>query len=104
KFRYSVSGVHATAHIPNGSGDTFVGVRIGITKVNRNPNGIDATFSPYHYGVGTGYDYHVAPYFSIGFEGSYLHVQPGRTTQTGKIVEMDSVNIMGFMIGPQFML
>ncbi len=104
KFRFSVSGVHATAHIPNGTGDTFIGLRIGITKVNRNPNGVDATFSPYHYGIATGYDYHVRPYFSLGFEGSYLHVQPGKTTQNGTVVEMDAFNIMSFMITAQFML
>lgn len=104
KFRYSVAGVHATAHIPSGKGDTFVGLRVGITKVNRNPNGIDSTFSPYHYGIGTGYDYHVTTYLSVGFEGSYLHVQPGKTTQNGNTIQMDSFNIMSFMIAVQFML
>lgn len=104
KFRFGLSGVHATAHIPNGSGDTFVGIRIGITKVNTNPGGIDATFSPYHYGIGTGYDYHILPYLSVGFEGSYLHIQPGKTTQNGNTIEMDSFNIMSFMITAQFML
>ncbi len=104
KFRYSVSGVHATAHIPSGTGDTFVGVRIGITKVNRNPNGLDSTFSPYHYGLATGYDYHFTPYLTLGFEGSYLHIQPGKTSQSGTVVEMDAFNIMNFMMTVQFML
>ncbi len=104
KFRFSVAGVHATAHIPSGSGDTYVGLRVGITKVNRNPNGIDSTFSPYHYGIGTGYDYHVTPYLALGFEGSYLHIQPGKTTQNSTVVEMQSFNIMSFMLTAQFML
>lgn len=104
KFRYSVSGVHATAHIPNGNGDTFVGVRVGITKVNANPGGVDSTFSPYHYGIGTGYDFYILPYMAIGFEGSYLHVQPGKTTQNGTTVQMDSFNVMSFMVSLQLSL
>lgn len=104
KFRYSLAGVHATFHIPKGQGDTYFGFRLGITKVNSNPNSIDATFSPYHYGIATGYDFHVLPYLNIGFEGSYLHAQPGKTTQNGNPVEMKSFNIMSFMISAQFML
>jgi hypothetical protein len=104
KFRYSLHGVNATYHMPKGSGDTYIGLRIGITKINANPNGVDSTFSPYHYGVATGYDYDILPYISIGFEGSYLHVQNGKTTQNGTTVQLPSFNIMSFMLSLQFIL
>ncbi len=104
KFRYSVHGVQTTLHVPSGKGDSFFGARIGITKVSTNPNQIDSVFSPYHYGIVAGYDYHLLSWCSLGFEGSYLHVLPGKTTQNGQSVQLDSFNIMNFLVTLQFML
>lgn len=104
KFRYSLHGVEATVHLPGGSGDTFIGLRVGITKVKTNPNGVDATFSPYHYGIATGYDFSLFSFFTLGFEGSYIHVQNGKTPQNGTSIHQDSFNIMSFLVTAQFSL
>jgi len=104
KFRYSIAGVHATYHMVQGQGDTHFGLRAGITKCKTNPNGIDATFSPYHFGIATGYDYVVSSWLSLGFEGSYLHVQRGKTTQNGATILQDSFNIMSFLATLEFRL
>lgn len=104
KFRYSLHGVDATLHLPGGGGDTYVGLRVGITKVKTNPGGTDAVFSPYHYGIATGYDYPLFTFLVIGFEGSYLHVQNGKTTQNGTSILYDSFNVMSFLITAQISL
>jgi hypothetical protein len=102
KFRYSLAGVEATYHRVEGKGDTHFGARMGITKINTNPNGTDSTFSPYHFGIATGYDYMMTSWFTVGFEGSYLHVQRGKTTQNGTTILLNSFNIMSFLATFQF--
>lgn len=104
KFRYSIAGVEAIYHLVNGSGDTYFGVRAGITKIKTNPNLIDSTFSPYHFGIVTGYDYLLYSWLAIGFEGSYLHVERGKTIQNGATIQQDSFNIMSFLASIQIRL
>ena len=69
--------------MPSAQGDTFIALRVGMTKLVQTFNGADLTYSPYHYGVATGYDYYITGTLSIGFEGSYIHVQPGRGVING---------------------
>ncbi|MGZ3723617.1 MAG: hypothetical protein ACXVA9_11830 [Bdellovibrionales bacterium] len=104
KFCYSLTGIEAAYHIPNAQGDTFVGFRMGMTKLQQNPSAQDVTFSPYHYGIATGYDYYITSMFSIGFEGSYTHVLPGRTDLNGVTYEQPSFNLMNFLISVQLRL
>jgi hypothetical protein len=104
KFRYSIAGVEAVYHIVQGQGDTYFGVRAGITKIKTSPNGEDATFSPYHYGIATGYDYLIYPWLAVGFEGSYLHAERGKTIQNGATIQLDSFNIMSFLASIQIRL
>jgi len=94
KFRYSLTGVEAVYHFPTGM---WTAARMGITKVNATAQGEDATFSPYHYGIATGYEYKVLSWAVIGFEGSYLHAQRGKTTVSGTTVLLDSFNIVSFL-------
>lgn len=104
KFRYSLAGVESIYHTAANSGDIWFGVRAGITKIKSNPNGEDVTFSPYHLGIVTGYDYPLWSWLAIGFEGSYLHVQRGKTLQNGTTVLQDSFNIMSFLASIQIRL
>lgn len=98
KFQYSLAGVEAVYHMPSENGEMHFGLRVGITKVNTSPQGEDATFSPYHYGIRTGYDYKLFTWLRVGFEGSYLHVERGKTTQGGTTtIQLDSFNIMSFL-------
>lgn len=104
KFSYSLHGVEAIYHFGGGNGDTFTGVRIGVSKVNQNPDGNDVTYSPYHYGVVSGHDFYLGKYFSVGFEGSYIHLQPGKATGGGTTYERDSFNIINFLVSLQLRL
>ena len=105
KFRYSLTGVQAAYHMPASGGDTFFALRIGMTKLQKNISpSLEGTFSPYHYGIATGYDYYLGESFSMGFEGSYLHVLPGRTNISGTDHNQDSFNIINFLISLQLRL
>jgi hypothetical protein len=105
KFRYSLHGVQSAYHIPSANGDTFVAFRVGLTKVKATPaTSVDKTFSPYHYGIATGYDYHLTSWMSFGIEGAYLHVQRSRTSDTSGRFEQDSFNIINFMVTAQLRL
>ncbi|MGE4133027.1 MAG: hypothetical protein AB7F86_15405, partial [Bdellovibrionales bacterium] len=86
KYTYILAGVEGMYHIPSGAGDTYFGLRIGISKVKTNPSSVDTTFSPYHYGIATGYDYTLWNLIVIGFEGSYIHLQTGKSHQSGVTV------------------
>lgn len=98
KFRYTLVGTEAAYHIPAANGDTFIAFRMGMTKLRMSPNQVDMTFSPYHYGLATGYDYYLTSVFSIGFEGSYLHVLPGRTVVNTVEHNQPSFNIINFLV------
>lgn len=104
KFRYALVGIEGAYHVPGNTGDMYIGLRMGITKVSTNPNGRDATFSPYHYGVVTGYDYKLFYNVIVGFEGSYLHVQRGKSPQNGVSILIDSFSILNFLATVQFRL
>jgi hypothetical protein len=104
KFRYTLTGAEMAYHIPNQGGDTFVGFRIGVTKLESTQAGTDLVFSPYHYGFALGYDYPLTSHFVVGFEGSYLHALPGRTEYGGVIYNEDSFSIISFLISMQFRL
>ena len=104
KFNFGLYGVEAAYHIPASTGDTFVALRMGMTKVGMSPGGADMTFSPYHYGIASGYDHYITEKFGIGFEGSYLHVLPGRTDLNGTSYEQKSFNIINFLITAQIRL
>jgi len=98
KFRYGMTGIEAMYHIPAAQGDTFIGLRIGMTKLAQNPSGTDATFSTYHYGLATGYDFYITEHISVGFEGNYIHVLPGRSIVSGTTFEQASFNMINFLI------
>lgn len=104
KFRYSLAGIEAAYHIPAASGDTFISFRMGMTKVQMNPSNTTVTYSPYHYGIATGYDYFLTSWFSVGFEGSYLHVLPGRSIVNETTYDQNSFNLINFLISLQLRL
>ena len=106
-FRYSIHGVQAAYAMPSGSGETHFGVRVGITKVRITPDPTsrdEIVFSPYHYGIFTGHDYQLMSWVKAGFEGSYLHVETGRTTQGSNVYTRNSFSLINFLVTLQFTL
>lgn len=104
KFDYSIHGVEASYVLPSGQGATSVGVRAGLTKIHRRPVADKVIFSPYHYGMYVAHDFYVWSWLSLGFEGSYLHVQDSKTDKGGTRYELDSFNLINFMVTMQFRL
>lgn len=104
KFRYTLTGIEAAYHIPSAQGDTSLAFRVGMTKLQRLAAGSDITYSPYHYGIATGYDYFVTGFLSFGFEGSYLHMLPNRTNLNGVDYNQPAFNIINFLITLQMRL
>ncbi len=102
-FKYSLLGMEAAYHLGTSNGDGFFAFRAGLTKVvNANPAGSQIIFSPYHYGLAAGYDYSFAKICSVGFEGSFLRVFPGRTSLSGTAYERNAFNILSFLLTFQF--
>ena len=104
QFTYSLTGVEAAYHIPTASGDTFIAFRVGLTKLRTSPNDVPITFSPYHYGIAAGYDYYFTSWLALGFEGSYLHILPGRTFQNTVEYDQPSFSLINFLVTLQFRL
>lgn len=102
KFSYSLHGLDTAYHMPGSNGESFVAFRVGVTKVHMNPAGQDIIYSPYHYGFASGYDFFVTNSISLGFEGSYLHVLPGRAMYNNVTYDQPSFNIISFMLSTQF--
>ena len=104
QFNYSLTGVETAYHMPATAGDTFLAFRMGVTKLQTSPNQTSVIVSPYHYGVAVGYDYYWNGTLSLGFEGSYMHCLPGRTTITGTEYDIPSFNIISFLVSIQVRL
>ncbi len=102
KFSYSLHGLDTAWHMPASNGESFVAFRMGVTKLHMNPGGQDLIYSPYHYGFASGYDFFVTSKLSLGFEGSYLHVLPGRSSFNNVTYDQPSFNIISFMVSMQF--
>jgi hypothetical protein len=101
KFRYALTGIEGAYHFSSQKGDTFIGLRLGLTKVLRTQSAYDFTFSPYHYGFVVGYDYYLSKVFSVGFEASYLHVFPSRTNRDGVDYNAAPFNLVNFLVTGQ---
>lgn len=103
-FTYYLPGVETAYHMGGSSGDTFVGVRAGISKIKTVQGNMPLLFSPYHYGIYCGYDYFISSWMTLGFDGSYLFVQSDRTTKQGTEYKLDSFGILSFFVALQFRL
>ncbi len=98
-FDYTISGIEAAFHMPNGGGDVFVGFRGGLTKVHSTPAaGVDLIYSPYHYGLVVGYDFTLTGPLTVGFEGSYLHIEGAETTVNGTQYTEAKFGLMNFLV------
>lgn len=104
KFDYVLQGLEGAFHIPSGGGDTFFGVRVGLSKFNTKPTGVDVIFSPYHYGVAAGYDYVLSSWLTFGFEGSYLYVEKSHATKNSVRYDQESIGMINFLVALQFKL
>lgn len=101
KFEFSLHGFEVAYHILNGTGDIYLSFRAGVSKIRTkdNTNLIDLMYSPYHYGIAVGQEYYFwGNIIAVGYEGSILHAQPSRTTDTsGTMYYQDAFNLLSFM-------
>lgn len=106
KFQYSLHGIEAAYHVPSGSGDTFVALRAGLSKVHTEVESTQELllYSPNHFGLTSGFDYFITSWFSLGFEGSFIKVQASRTSVLGTVYNEDSFSIINFLVSMQFRL
>ncbi|MCB0350272.1 MAG: hypothetical protein KDD38_03755 [Bdellovibrionales bacterium] len=104
QFDYSLHGLEAALQIPGSAGTTFVGFRAGIAKVSTDTFGTPVIFSPYHYGFASGYNYNVATWFTVGFEGSFLYAEKSSTTKASVPYELESFSVLTFLLSLQFRL
>jgi hypothetical protein len=103
RWDYSLHGVELNFAM-GGSAGTYIGVRVGLSKVNTTQASTDLLFSPYHYGFVIGHDVPVWGPMSVGFEGSYLRIENSSTTVGGTSYLIDKSNIMNFMLSISFRL
>jgi len=97
KFDYNVMGLEVIYNLGGDSKNVFVGARAGVTKVKTKASGSDVIFSPYHYGVVSGFNYFVFSKFSVGVDGSYLGMQSSKSNNSGTEVFIDSFHIMSIL-------
>ncbi len=102
RWDYSLHGVELNYALNGGM--TYLGFRVGLSKVNTQQSGVDLLFSPYHYGFVIGHDYPVWGPMHIGFEGSYLRIENSSTTTGGTSYIIDKSNVMNFLLSITFRL
>ena len=103
EFKYSTHGLGVTYHTEAGKGDTFFGLRAGLSKVETNDGaGTSLVFSPYHWGIASGYDYKLWSTFSVGFEGSFLLFDNSETTAGGTSYTEDQFRTINFSVTAKF--
>lgn len=98
KYDYSLHGLELNYSMGAGSGETYLGFRVGLSKVRTTLSGTDVLFSPYHYGFVVGHDFPITSWFLVGFEGSYLRVEKSSTTQGVTAYQADKSNIINFLL------
>lgn len=103
-FDYSIHGLEGALHRKTNLGDTFYGIRVGLSKVRTKENGQETIFSPYHYGVVAGHDRFIYSWLVLGFEGSFLQFQKSENGSGNNRVIEDQFNIIAFMASIKFRL
>lgn len=96
-FRYSLAGLQARYHFGGNSGETYMGLMAGMTKLRTVDSNTEFILSPYHYGIIAGHDYPLFSKLSIGIEGFFIKVHDAETTNASVTYREDSFNIIGFL-------
>lgn len=96
-FSFSLTGLELRSFLTTGEKKVYVGVRAGVSKINMVANSNDVIFSPYHYGIVSGYDFKLFKYFNVGIEGSFLAMQRSLTDSGGTEVELKPFHAMSFL-------
>jgi hypothetical protein len=90
-FNYSLYGVQFTYHFEGEAKGVYFGGRLGLSKVTY----LNASISPYHWGMVAGYDKFLGDTFSIGVEGSYMNVAGATDSSVGRAVSsFGSINFL----------
>lgn len=104
RWDYSLHGVELNYTLNSGTGMTWLGFRVGLSKVNTTQSSVDLLFSPYHYGFVIGHDYSIWGPLCVGFEGSYIRIENSSTTSGSTTYLIDKSNVMNFLISFSFRL
>lgn len=102
-FKFSIHGLSLTYDEPQGNGDAYFGMKLGLGKLEtKNSSNESVILSPYHYGVVLGYDYSLMSWASLGFEVNYLHFEQSDTTLNGSTYSESKFNVVSFIMGLKF--
>ncbi|MCB0366763.1 MAG: hypothetical protein H6624_10740 [Bdellovibrionaceae bacterium] len=96
-FSFSLTGLEFRSFLTGGDKKVYVGVRAGVSKFNTVENSTDVIFSPYHYGIVSGYDFKLFSLLNVGIEGSFMAMQRSLTTAGSTEVELKPFHLMSFL-------
>ena len=96
-FQYSLTGLEGRYNLTTGAKKVFVGLRVGISKIDTVANSTEVTFSPYHYGLVSGYEMQLFSMLNIGIEGSYMAFSRTDTETSGGTVNFSSFRAISFL-------
>ena len=96
-FSFSLTGLELRSFLTTGEKKVYVGIRAGVSKINMVESSNDVIFSPYHYGIVSGYDFKLFKYFNVGIEGSFLAMQRSLTDSASNEIELKPFHVMSFL-------
>jgi len=96
-FSFSLTGLEFRNFLTSGEKKVFVGIRAGVAKVNAVDGTKNVTFSPYHYGIFSGYDFKLFSILNVGIEGSFLAMGRSRTTGASAELELKPFHVINFL-------
>ena len=97
-FQYSMTGLEGRYYLTNGDKMVFLALRAGVGKINNNVSGVGRVFSPYHWGVASGYSIQFWRRLNVGIEGSFLAFGRSKTTSSGTAYELKPFHVINFLL------
>jgi len=97
KFSYSITGIEVRTYLSTGPKLVFVGLRGGVSKITSMHLEEEIIFSPYHWGLVSGFYFPFYKLLHFGFEGSYLGFQRSETTSGDEAILFPAFNAISFL-------
>lgn len=95
-FSYSLTGLESRVNLVTGEKNVFIGLRAGIAKVNSSSTGTKVTFSPYHYGIVSGFNFKLWSIIYVGFEGSFIEIEDSSALSGATTINYQSFHNINF--------
>jgi len=96
-FNFSLTGLEGRYYLATGEKQVFMSLRAGVSKLNNTINGEGVIFSPYHWGVASGYSTNIWRRLGLGIEGSFLSFGRSKTTNSGTLHEFKPFHAISFL-------